>query len=69
MMNDSTLRFLEPGMYAGPDGSLHIDAAEYLMAHGFVPSPQNQELICHAFRSQAACPVQVIDHYEKKGDS
>ena len=65
MIKDSTLRFLEPGMYAGSDGSLNIDAAEYLIAHGYEPNPKNQEVICRAFRSQAACPVKVIDHYEK----
>jgi hypothetical protein len=45
-------RKLEPGMYATPDGTLYLDAAELCVAHGYLPTRANQEMIARYAKEQ-----------------
>jgi hypothetical protein len=45
------LRRRSPGVYVDGHGRTHIDSAEYLTAHGFELTLENEELLFRAMRN------------------
>lgn len=45
---------LQPGVYAGSDGALHLDVHELLDAHGYEDTEANRETLIAAAREAAS---------------